>query len=915
MTNADLMYDPSTEAESRSQKGGPTNPDSRSVHSGRSEHIAENLAPNKHIDYDSAANVEEGVKTNAEDQEGNVHNSQIVHSLELQMGDMEDSAQDSYGTDIKANASSSFTVVHESHYESNSDDESTNSINVVQSSNLSPKGHGHQSKAKIQSALQGRTKVAPPQNKSTIGPKPKKNATAGNTGIHTAATIPVLSGQPKKNATAGNTGIHTAATIPVLSGQPKKNATAGNTGIHTAATIPVLSGQPNKNATAGNIGIHTAATIPILSGQVIRRSDNYPPDCYSFLSLYGPRDDYTFFGMGLLVFIFQITLILMMFLSVLHPQWGTNGDSDNPGQDIIAKIVAANASPVVRYTQYAALMAYVLFAEASMLDITTAVETFPSFSKAAGGDKVGCMAFSCALRFLQGAMAMLAALLLIITSETAVDIVLNFTAINFISNLDNAAFRLAILGKYGPKLELEAIRITSLQLPPCMSRNDKYTLFRGTTASLGMMLILLISGIIVFQEREDTWRTQVLRVEFQNENLQTYSGCYGIDKDGTIAIDTYKRNVYKSSEEYGASLGYCIDDRRWKFFKNGTDACKAEDDELAYSSKTNAFDVSTVFVEAWFSASGAPLDLYFIELNTGATDLEDQCSMLDNGLCNVNFNELDFKYDGGDCCSATCSHSICGIATLKEAFGVPIVTGNGFPHCKDPNMVPISIHLGEFTESEDKRIRKDKYDTQNPDLLLECDGKTVLSLVLSKEMSNSTQTVHVSDRAVCALNVKNITYEETVIWHVDYSVFVGDRTANDRKIIEGNSGLDGVVSFLTIPECMLEQLSTHFDIKTMYNEIHTKQALYWMVNDPTGNSDCRDVFFVERFALSVLSFSAPVSDADTSWVTTNPTCLWFTTTCTNDGLSELNLEYMKLQGTIPPSIGLLTSFSRVDIGE
>jgi hypothetical protein len=46
------------------------------------------------------------------------------------------------------------------------------------------------------------------------------------------------------------------------------------------------------------------------------------------------------------------------------------------------------------------------------------------------------MVFSCTLRFTQGALATAAALLLVVTSSEVIDIVLNFTAINFISALD-----------------------------------------------------------------------------------------------------------------------------------------------------------------------------------------------------------------------------------------------------------------------------------------------------------------------------------------------------------------------------------------------------------------------------------------------------------------------------------------------
>ena len=57
---------------------------------------------------------------------------------------------------------------------------------------------------------------------------------------------------------------------------------------------------------------------------------------------------------------------------------------------------------------------------------------------------------SCSLRFIQGFLAIIATFLLIVTSDDVIEIVLNFAAVNFISNLDEVGFELAKWGKYGP---------------------------------------------------------------------------------------------------------------------------------------------------------------------------------------------------------------------------------------------------------------------------------------------------------------------------------------------------------------------------------------------------------------------------------------------------------------------------------
>ena len=131
---------------------------------------------------------------------------------------------------------------------------------------------------------------------------------------------------------------------------------------------------------------------------------------------------------------------------------------------------------------------------------------------------------------------------------------------------------------------------------------------------------------------------------------------------------------------------------------------------------------------------------YFINLNLNNKTLADQCELFENGICDHDFNTMVSRYDGGvsflrtncivscqysfnsfancflqqkcllfiylinkllqDCCAATCSEPFCGAGNLTKAFGVDVnISGNGFPDCKDPSMVPITIHVQNFVNS------------------------------------------------------------------------------------------------------------------------------------------------------------------------------------------------------------------------
>ena len=137
-----------------------------------------------------------------------------------------------------------------------------------------------------------------------------------------------------------------------------------------------------------------------------------------------------FFGM--IPFVFQSLLSIFMILSVVYPKIGNNQDVDNPESDnddyFFAAFIPADVAPLVKATQVVTILAYVIFADSTLEDITAAVILFPTLSDAQPADKTRLMAFSSLLRGTQGILATTAVLLLVITSKTVIDIILNFTA-------------------------------------------------------------------------------------------------------------------------------------------------------------------------------------------------------------------------------------------------------------------------------------------------------------------------------------------------------------------------------------------------------------------------------------------------------------------------------------------------------
>jgi hypothetical protein len=76
-----------------------------------------------------------------------------------------------------------------------------------------------------------------------------------------------------------------------------------------------------------------------------------------------------------------------MVLSVVHPDWSSIGDVDNPdgGKEslagLIARFVPSQVTILARATQIMATLVYIIFADSTIRDVVLGVELFPSFKR------------------------------------------------------------------------------------------------------------------------------------------------------------------------------------------------------------------------------------------------------------------------------------------------------------------------------------------------------------------------------------------------------------------------------------------------------------------------------------------------------------------------------------------------------
>ena len=103
--------------------------------------------------------------------------------------------------------------------------------------------------------------------------------------------------------------------------------------------------------------------------------------------------------------------------------------------------------------------------------------------------------------------------LLVVSTHDTLEIILNFTAVNFITDLDNLAFQHARCGIFGPTLKDEARRISHKRLPDSSHRETKHVGYGFVMAFTVVVFSTLIALIWNEEDRDnqsDFWFGQIL---------------------------------------------------------------------------------------------------------------------------------------------------------------------------------------------------------------------------------------------------------------------------------------------------------------------------------------------------------------------------------------------------------------------
>ena len=308
----------------------------------------------------------------------------------------------------------------------------------------------------------------------------------------------------------------------------------------------------------------------------------------------------TSFALGMGVLLFQFALYLLMGGNLIDFEAGIN----ESGGNLFG--IPANVTSAVWLAQIVAIVIAVVMQD----DIRTGIDmlregygegmqaVFPNSSRTK-------FALSVFARLFAGALGLFVNFLLIVSSETVIDLLLNFTALAFVGQLDEVAFFLAKQGFSGRECLKQATMISEAEYP--IPRRMVY--FRKSIMMIFILIIMLIAwGAVRVNQVAGEYMCNTLVVQMGDEmrpELGTFSGLYDLQKPKGGRLFRSEHVMYVDRDAGHTRFAFCKNQGVWALqWKDNPNADFPEDPcdgWYARSSGTDTFDL-TRSLEAgpWF---------------------------------------------------------------------------------------------------------------------------------------------------------------------------------------------------------------------------------------------------------------------------------------------------------------------------
>ena len=237
-----------------------------------------------------------------------------------------------------------------------------------------------------------------------------------------------------------------------------------------------------------------------------------------------------------------------------------------------------------------------------------------------GGGRFAQWAFAIFCAFSDGLFGLAVTFLLIVTSSTVLDVLLNFAAVEFVSGLDDAAFYLAQKGFLGRlnKIETDIVGEGTYQVPR-MRRKKGAARLRTIGLMTVLAVVIAMWAYLYWLQLSGHYNPKTIIIQFGDQFqpfLGAYSGFYSL-KTG-FGKPPSTRFRYSEERNGGGQFGYCARQAVWTFYIGGNDPCNIQN-VLVQSDVARTFDLTQLIGATWFvkrptSDNFVPMQNFFMDL-------------------------------------------------------------------------------------------------------------------------------------------------------------------------------------------------------------------------------------------------------------------------------------------------------------
>ena len=261
---------------------------------------------------------------------------------------------------------------------------------------------------------------------------------------------------------------------------------------------------------------------------------------------------------------------------------------------------------------------------------------------------------SIALRLFNGSLGLAVTFMMIMREETVRDVLLNFTAVEFVSTVDDTVFTLANMGYMGKALRRDTETVNNTK-PTEEETEDKSKVKEFFMFGCMMFIYFTLFGFWLWlarRQNDGELRSKNIYVQFGDDfsaDLATFSGLYAFDPPKSLIRGERSQYLLSNSGRFNnaARFAYCERSQTWTFSYDRDsgwgDPC---DSPLVESSQSLSYEITDLAFGTWFfhdPTSFRTLPLQRFSMRNQEEFVNKRCSFPDDCGDATRFDCIDRK--------------------------------------------------------------------------------------------------------------------------------------------------------------------------------------------------------------------------------------------------------------------------------